>query len=126
MRIEHLALWTKDLEAMKVFYETYFKATSGSRYHNQKTGFTSYFLSFDSGARLEIMHKEGMTKTQSESTGYAHLAFAVGTEKAVDSLTDQLIKDGFSLLNGPRVTGDGYYESVIADPEGNLIELTTD
>lgn len=126
MRIEHVALWTNDLEAMKEFYETYFKAMSGSRYHNEKTGFTSYFLSFDSGARLEIMHKDGMTKTQSESIGYAHLAFAVGTEKIVDSLTNQLVKDGFSLLNGPRVTGDGYYESVIADLEGNLIEITTE
>ncbi|WP_208559733.1 VOC family protein [Marinilactibacillus kalidii] len=126
MRIEHVALWATELESMKTFYETYFEATSGPRYYNQKTGFTSYFLSFTSGARVEIMHKKGIEESAALVTGYAHLAFSVGTKQAVDALTERLVKDGFSLLNGPRTTGDGYYESVVADPEGNLIEITTD
>ncbi|MCC5890594.1 MAG: VOC family protein [Alkalibacterium sp.] len=125
MRIEHIGLWTKDLEKMRAFYSNYFDAESGERYHNPKKGFSSYFLTFSSGSRLELMHREDISKENEESFGYAHLALAVGDKKAVDKLVEQLAEDGYDLLNGPRTTGDGYYEAVIADPEGNLIEVTT-
>lgn len=126
MRIEHIGVWTKDLEKMKAFYRTYFGAESGERYHNPKKQFTSYFLTFSSGSRLELMHREDIAKENEESFGYAHLALAVGDKQAVDELVGRLTADGYDLLNGPRTTGDGYYEAVIKDPEGNLIELTTD
>ena len=124
MQIEHIGLWVQDLEKMKSFYETYFNATSNDLYHNQKTGFRSYFLSFESGSRLEIMNRPDITTTAPNSLGYAHLALVVGNNSDVDHLTEKLVKDGFQLLSGPRTTGDGYYEAVIADPEGNQIELT--
>ncbi len=125
MRIEHIGLWTIDLEKMREFYETYFSATSGELYHNPNKGFRSYFLTFDSGARLELMHREDIKRPNVESYGYAHLALAVGGKEDVDNFVDKLKADGYTLLNGPRTTGDGYYEAVIEDPEGNLIELTT-
>lgn len=124
MKIEHIGLWVNDLEKMKHFYEKYFQATSNTLYHNQTTGFRSYFLSFATGGRLELMHKEGIVAPLlEESLGYAHLALAVGDKEAVDQLVSQLQADGFPLLNGPRTTGDGYYEAVLQDPEGNLIEI---
>ncbi len=124
MKIEHIGLWVNDLDNMKSFYEKYFQATSNTLYHNQTTGFRSYFLSFATGGRLELMHKESLgAPLPEESFGYAHLAIAVGDKQAVDQLVKQLQADGFPLLNGPRTTGDGYYEAVIQDPEGNLIEL---
>ena len=126
MKIEHIGLWVNDLERMKRFYETYFKASSNSLYKNEKTGFSSYFLTFSTGSRLEIMHKEEIPANASIQTGYAHLALSVGTRTEVDRLTEQLTADGYPLVSPTRVTGDGYYESVIADPEENLIELTTD
>ncbi|OTN77351.1 hypothetical protein A5886_002451 [Enterococcus sp. 8G7_MSG3316] len=126
MKIEHLAIFTKDLEEMKSFYETYFGAKSGDKYHNQKTGFQSYFLSFDSGSRLELTTKAHLSPRNAESYGYTHLALAVGSKSDVDQLAKRFVEDGFPLLNGPRTTGDGYYEAVIQDPEGNLIELTTE
>lgn len=126
MRIEHVGLWTKDLEKMKAFYSKYFYAESGERYYNPKKQFTSYFLTFSSGSRLELMHRLDITEESEESFGYAHLALAVGDKRAVDELVERLTGGGYDLLNGPRTTGDGYYEAVISDPEGNLIELTTD
>lgn len=126
MKIEHIGLWTKDLEKMKAFYNKYFAAESGERYYNPKKQFTSYFLMFSSGSRLELMHREDISKESEESFGYAHLALEVGDKRGVDELVERLTEDGYDLLNGPRTTGDGYYEAVIADPEGNLIELTTD
>lgn len=126
MKIEHIGLWTKDLEKMRAFYEQYFNATSGERYHNHVKQFTSYFLTFESGSRLELMHREDITKPSEESFGYAHLAVAVGGEKDVDKLVSKVQADGYALLNGPRTTGDGYYEAVIEDPEGNIIELMAD
>ncbi|OJF94585.1 VOC family protein [Alkalibacterium sp. 20] len=126
MKIEHIGLWTIDLERMREFYETYFSAKSGALYHNPKKGFHSYFLTFDSGSRLELMHREDINKPNIESYGYAHLAVGVGDKEDVDNLVDKLKEDGYALINGPRKTGDGYYEAVIKDPEGNLIELTTD
>ncbi|KRL84781.1 VOC family protein [Ligilactobacillus apodemi] len=126
MKIEHVALWEKDLEKMKEFYETYFNVTSIKRYHNPKTGFYSYFVTFDSGSRLELMAKQHLSPRIADSLGYAHLAIAVGTKEAVNAYVEKFLAAGFPLLSGPRTTGDGYYEAVIQDPEGNLLELTTD
>lgn len=128
MRIEHLAIWAKDLELLKQFYTNYFGAQCGPRYHNPRKNFTSYFLSFDSGCRLEIMHlpniEAGLRQMGTQSTGLAHFAISVGSRERVDELTHRLHQDGFAILDGPRTTGDGYYESVTADPEGNRIEIT--
>ena len=128
MRIEHIAIWTRNLEEMKVFYETWFQATSGKRYYNPDTQFASYFLSFPSGARLELMHSPGVSRADQHSEalsfGYAHIAFAVDSEQGVDELTAALVGDGHRLVDGPRRTGDGYYESVVLDPEGNRLEIT--
>lgn len=126
MKIEHVALWVNDLEVIKEFYQTYFSATANQRYHNPKTGFSSYFLTFATGARLELCHKENLPKVQAERLGYGHLALSVGGKDAVDDLTQRLVAAGYPLHSGPRTTGDGYYESLMSDPEGNLIELTTD
>lgn len=125
MKIEHIGLWTKNLETMRTFYETYFNCSSGERYENLKTGFSSYFLTFETGARLELMQRKDVTKkTESEILGFTHLAISLGSKENVDSLTQKLADDGYTLLSPCRTTGDGYYESVIADPEGNRIELT--
>ena len=127
MKIEHAALYVRDLEEAKRFFETYFEVKSNQLYHNQKTGFQSYFLSFDEGARLEIMtRKEGLAENNQELLflGYHHLAFSLGSKEKVDELTVRLQADGYQLLSGPRLTGDGYYESCILGLEGNQIELT--
>ncbi|UII77742.1 VOC family protein [Flagellimonas sp. HMM57] len=126
MRIEHLAIWVQDLEAMKTFYENYFKAKSSKKYHNPTKKFTSYFLSFNKGTRLELMHRPDIKvfdKTE-ERTGIAHFAVSVGCKAVVDALTETLRKDGFDIIGEPRTTGDGYYESVVMDPEQNRIEIT--
>ncbi|MGC2836305.1 VOC family protein [Bacillus subtilis] len=125
MQIEHTAVWVNDLERMKSFYESYFNGEANDLYHNEKKDFKSYFITFDSGARLEIMKKGNVTDPPSQTmTGWAHIAFSVGSREKVDELTDRLKADGFAVVNGPRTTGDGYYESVIEDDEGNLIEVT--
>lgn len=127
MKIEHLALYVRDLEGAKAFFETYFDAKSNALYHNQKTGFQSYFLTFESGARLEIMTRGADLQEGSQDllfTGYHHLAFSLGSQEAVDQLTARLKEDGYPVLSGPRVTGDGYYESCIQAFEGNQVELT--
>jgi lactoylglutathione lyase len=128
MKIEHLALWTKDLERMKLFYEKYFQAIAGEKYHNPKKNFESYFLQFEEGSRLELMHKPEIHPSgkdaHQEFTGLVHFAMAVGSKENVNSLTEQLRNDGFTVIGEPRTTGDGYYESVILDPEGNRIEIT--
>ena len=125
MKIEHLAIWVKNLEVMKAFYTQYFHVTSNEKYINQTKGFSSYFLNFESGARLELMNKHSLNELDGrEYFGYAHLAIALGKKEAVDELTKQMEKDGHKVVGQPRTTGDGYYESVIEDPEGNLIELT--
>lgn len=126
MHIEHIAIWAKDLEKMKAFYEKYFKVTSSEIYHNSKTKFSSYFLTFDSGSRLELTNKMHLSGRVADSLGYAHMAISVGKKEDVDAFVQQFLADGYPLLNGPRTTGDGYYEAVVQDPEGNLIELTTD
>lgn len=126
MKIEHIALYVHDLEGAKDFFCRYFGAKANDGYHNRRTDFRSYFLTFDDGTRLEIMHKpcmEDLEKTPNR-TGYIHLAFSAGSHEAVDALTLRLAADGYPTLSGPRVTGDGYYESCVLGFEGNLIEIT--
>ncbi|MGT2958756.1 glyoxalase [Streptococcus bovimastitidis] len=124
VKVEHIGLWTKDIEAMKDFYCKYFEASSTDLYHNTKTGFYSYFLTFESGARLELMHREDITESHPDSLGFAHLAFSLGSKDAVDEFAYYMQSQGFPIQNGPRTTGDGYYEAVIHDLEGNILELT--
>lgn len=126
MKIDHIALYVQDLEASRDFFVKYFGAKSNDGYRNPKTDFRSYFLTFDDGARLEIMTKPDLTDSGDflNRFGYAHIAISVGSKEAVDGLTARLKADGYALISGPRTTGDGYYESVILDFEGNQIEIT--
>ena len=126
MKIEHVAMYVSDLCAARDFFIKYFGARSNDGYHNTKTGFRSFFLSFDDGARLELMNRPDMQDAPKDAfrTGYIHLAFSLGSKEAVDRLTAQLKSDGYEVLSGPRTTGDGYYESYIVAIEGNQIELT--
>ena len=126
MKIEHVAMYVNDLEAARDFFTRYLGGISNDGYHNQKTGFRSYFVTFGDGARLELMNKPELSDTAKDinRTGYAHIAFALGSPETVDSLTKRLSDDGYEVLSGPRTTGDGYYESCIVTIEGNQIELT--
>ena len=128
MKIEHIALWAKDIDNLKSFYEKYFNAKSNSKYTNTRKKFSSYFLSFDSDTRLEIMQMPSVPDSKGdrfdEFLGYFHLAFSVGSEDKVNALTSKLSDDGYEVVDGPRRTGDGYYESVVFDPENNRIEIT--
>ena len=129
MHIEHIALWVRDLNRMRTFYETYFNATANEKYINADKEFSSYFLTFpDAGSRLEIMQMPGITDRENDALmpfmGLVHFAISVGSEAAVDVLTNQLRADGYVIVGEPRRTGDGYYESVVLDPEENRIELT--
>ena len=126
MRIEHIALYVNDLDAARDFFIRYLGAVSNDGYYNAKTGFRSYFLRFEDGARLEIMKKPGVLARTSfeEQMGYAHIAFSVGSKEKVDDLTGRLKTDGYEVVSGPRTTGDGYYESCIISIENNRIELT--
>ncbi len=126
MKIEHIALYVSDLVGAKAFFEKYFGAVSGRPYHNPDTGFRSYFLSFDDGARLEIMTRTDISDDRKSlyRTGYIHIAFSLGSRERVDELTERLRSDGYEIISGPRITGDGYYESCISVFEHNIIELT--
>lgn len=126
MKIEHIAMYVNDLENAKNFFVKYLEAVPNDGYHNVKTGFRSYFLSFEEGARLELMKKPEMSDDEKHinRTGYIHIALSVGSKEKVDELTAQLKEDGYEVLSGPRTTGDGYYESCIIGIEGNQIELT--
>jgi lactoylglutathione lyase len=125
MRIDHVAVWTGDIERLRAFYARYFHATAGAMYENPVKRFHSYFLTFTSGARLEIMQRPALAAASEQpAQGYAHLAIAVGSEAAVDALAARLREDGYPLVDGPRRTGDGYYEAVVLDPDGNRIEIT--
>ena len=132
MHIEHVGLWTDNLERLKSFYETYFGASAGDRYVNPRKQFESYFLTFASGARLELMRRPNLPNGvrnlhdsgAATRAGYAHLAFSVGSKQQVDDLTVRLRAAGYPVVDGPRTTGDGYYESSVLDPDGNRIEIT--
>lgn len=128
MKIEHLAIWVKDLEVMRIFYEKYFEAISNEKYTNRKKGFESYFLTFEEGARLELMKMPSIPDNENDVyrqfMGLTHFAMSVGSASKVDELTEQLRADGYEIIGEPRTTGDGYYESVVLDPEQNRIEIT--
>lgn len=128
MHIEHIAIWTQDLESMKEFYVRYFKARPNDKYTNSAKGFESYFLSFESGARLELMRQtktgRGAKDASPGNIGLAHFALSTGSREAVIDLTSRIEKDGFTVASQPRLTGDGYFESCILDPEGNRVEIT--
>ena len=128
MRIEHIAIWAEDMNRLKDFYVRYFDASVGTKYRNEAKGFESYFLEFGAGARLEIMQGASVARNPNDPlkpcTGLAHFAVSVGSESRVDELTSRLKSDGYRVLDGPRITGDGYYESVILDSEGNRVEIT--
>lgn len=126
MRIEHVAMYVNDLEGAKLFFERYLGASANEGYHNKTTDFRSYFLTFDDGARLEIMNRPGMDDPEKtlNRTGLIHIAFSVGNKEKVDELTRLLESDGYEVISGPRTTGDGYYESCVVSIEGNQIEIT--
>ncbi len=126
MKVEHIALYVKDLEKAKSYYEKYFSAKAGELYNNKNTGFKSYFLSFEDGARLEIMNLPELEEKlqNNKRTGFIHLAFSVGSEEKVRELTYKIQNDGYEVTSNPRTTGDGYYESCVVDTEDNLIEIT--
>ena len=126
MKIEHIAMYVNDLEGARDFFVKYLGAVSNEGYHNKKTDFRSYFLTFDHGARLEIMQKPVMQDPEKTltRTGFIHLAFSLGSKEAVDALTERMKADGYEVISGPRTTGDGYYESCIVGFEGNQIEIT--
>lgn len=126
MKIEHIAMYVRDLEKAKAFFEKYFNAKPGDIYHNKTSDFKSYFLSFDDYTRLEIMTSPDIIdhKKDQRRTGFAHLAFSLGSKDKVNELTEKLENDGYKVISGPRITGDGYYESAILVFEDNIIELT--
>lgn len=128
MRIEHIAIWTYNLEGLRNFYMHYFDASSSEIYHNHSKEFRSYFLSFYGDCRLELMEMPGIPKTKDDAikqfTGLIHFAISVGSKTKVDALTETIRKDGFRVLKEPHTTGDGFYESVILDPDGNRVEIT--
>jgi len=126
--IDHIALWTTDLERSQQFYARYFGALAGREYANPSKGFRSIFLSFEGGARIEVMQTSKLSpvvlEPGAERMGLTHIAISVGSVEQVDELTRRLKEDGFAILDGPRRTGDGYYESVALDPDGNRVEIT--
>jgi lactoylglutathione lyase len=130
MTLEHAAIWTNDLEKLKDYYQTYFDGVANDKYTNDQKGFSSYFLSFRSGARLELMSMNGIPLNKNDTIskqhlGLIHLAFGTDSIEEVNAKADQLQKAGYPILSGPRKTGDGYYEFETLDPDGNRIEVTT-
>lgn len=129
MHIEHIAIWTTNLERLKQFYVMYFNVKAGNKYINPNKNFESYFLTFDEGPRLEIMQMPGIPASANDIykqfTGLIHFAVSVGGKEEVDTLTERLRSDGYEVVGEPRTTGDGYYESVVLDVDGNRIEITT-
>ncbi len=130
MTLEHVAIWTNQLEDLRDYYIKYFEAVSNKEYLNHKTGFRSYFLTFESGARLELMEKPGIPENKNDllgkqHLGIIHLAFGVSNMNEVDKKAEQLQKAGFEIVRGPRKTGDGYYEFETVDLDGNRLEVTS-
>ncbi|MGE5428753.1 MAG: VOC family protein [Methylococcaceae bacterium] len=127
MKIEHIAIWTRDLEGMRNFYTHYFDAVSSSAYYNHSKEFKSYFLSFGGECRVELMEMPAVSANKNDYhkhiAGIAHFAFRVGTREKVDQITDLLKEDGYEIISPGRMTGDGYYESAVFDPEKNRIEI---
>ena len=127
MRIDHIALFCRDLEIMRQFFLDYFEAVSNEQYHNPRSGLRTYILSFTEGStRLELMQRPDVADADPSvaAIGYIHISIAVGSKRGVDLLTRRLADDGYPVLSGPRTTGDGYYESCILGPEGIQIEVT--
>nr|WP_254794509.1 VOC family protein [Fibrobacter sp. UWB12] len=133
MKIEHIAIWVKDIDRVCEFYRKYFGGVVHPIYHNPTKQFTSRFITFDDGARLEVMHRPDIRVERNVGTvemfhvehlGFTHLSFSVGSKEEVDHLTQQMSSEGVPVVGQPRTTGDGYYESVVFDPEGNRIEIT--
>jgi lactoylglutathione lyase len=126
IRIEHIGLWVRDLDTVAAFYTRYFDARVGALYQNPRKGFASRFLEFGAGARLEIMTRTDVgTRSDTELLGLAHVAIAVGPDSAVDALAGRFRAAGVPIDSGPRRTGDGYYECVVRDPEGNRVEIAS-
>jgi lactoylglutathione lyase len=128
MKIHHVAIWTKDIEKMKNYYVKYFGCKSNEKYSNKISSFESYFLEFENGPKLELMQMsvipEDKNNIDDQHIGLIHVALSVGSKDFVDKLTDRLRQDGYRIISEPRVTGDGYYESCVLDPESNRIEIT--
>lgn len=126
MRIDHIAIWVKNLDKMVDFYCNYLNGSASNIYRNPQKGFTSQFISFTGGARLELMHTGNLNEQHrlEFGQGLTHIAFSVGSKEMVDNLTNELRANGNTIFSEPRTTGDGYYESVVLDPEGNYIEIT--
>lgn len=124
MEIHHIAIWTFQLEEMKEFYTRYFKGTSNEKYINPKKGFESYFISFDSGADLELMSRTDVQDTPIEENrlGLTHFAVSLDSKEEILQLTEELRAKGYTIAGEPRTSGDGYFESVVLDPDGNRIE----
>lgn len=130
MMIEHVAIWTPDLERLKDFYCTYFGGSANQKYINPSKNFASYFISFESGARIELMNRPDIPDNQNDTVvsqhqGIIHLAFGVDSMNSVDTKAEQLKKAGYKILNGPRKTGDGYYEFETLDPDQNRLEVSS-
>ncbi len=127
MKIDHIAIWTNKLEKMKFFYEHYLGGISGEKYVNPRKNYESYFISFSSGARIELMERPDVNerphRDHKEYLGFAHIAFDVGDRVAVAQLTEQLRTDGYVIFGEPRITGDGYFESIVLDPDNNKVEI---
>ena len=125
MRIDHIAIYTKQLERLKAFYTYYFGGIANEKYTNKTTGLETYFLTFQDGSRLELMARPVLDENSKElfHTGYIHMAFCVDFVENVDALTAKLEEDGYAVISHPRTTGDGYYESCVLDPDGNQIEI---
>ena len=126
MYIEHVSIYVRDLKSAKEFFIKYFDGRSNDGYYNFSTGFKSYFISFEKGPRIELMNRPDISDQDKVlfRTGYSHIAFSVGSKEKVDSITEQLKRDGYKVISGPRITGDGYYESCVIAFEGNQIEIT--
>lgn len=125
MFLDHVSIYTNDLERLKNFYTKYFLGEANNKYHNERTGLQTYFISFEGGARLEIMMRPKLSERDKSkpSEGLTHLSFCVGSKEKVDELTQTIVKDGYLLKSAPRITGDGYYESCILDPDSNEVEI---